>query len=85
MTKDTMKCECPEGYPKSIDGDFGVYADLMAEINRIEPPRFGVTVHTGSCPLPDEPHTIPEDYSHPKDKFGIRHREPSLVEDRTTS
>lgn len=66
-----MTCECPEGWPRSVDKDFGELADRVAVLYGIEPPRFGVTQHHSPCGLPDAPHTIPEDYAHPKDRFGV--------------
>ena len=65
-----MRCQCPEGWPKSLEREFGERAGEVAALNQIPPPRFGVTVHVTPCELPDAPHTIPEDYAHPKDSFG---------------
>ena len=65
-------CNCPEGWPQSVERDFGEDADEIAQRYQIPPPRFGVTVHVAPCDLPDAPHTIPEDYAHPKDYFGER-------------
>lgn len=64
-----MKCECPEGFPQSEERGFGDYADEQADIAGVLRPRFGVTIHTGVCSLPDAPHTIPQDYAHPQDNF----------------
>lgn len=69
-----MKCKCPEGYPQSVERGFGSEADSHADLAGIPQPRYGVTVHTGACPLSDAPHTIPQDYAHPHDEFDYRGR-----------
>lgn len=64
-----MTCACPDGWPQSQERDFGDHADLLASRNGIPNPRFSVTAHQHPCPLPDAPHTIPEDYAHPQHQW----------------